>query len=135
MKTLQLRNSAVFQKYLIGEKNFEKWNFISNICRRKTPPLVIISKAILREFGLLHPDAIEALNAWYKIVKHADWSRLAEIRQAFNSVDYVGNDRFVFNIRGNHYRLVAMIFFDVRTVYIRFAGTHSEYDKIDVSTI
>lgn len=97
--------------------------------------MIVISKTILREFGFLHPDAIEALNAWYEATKNADWSRPSEIRLAFNSVDYVGNDRFVFNIRGNHYRLVAMIFFDIRTVYIRFVGTHDEYNKIDVSTI
>jgi len=53
----------------------------------------------------------------------------------FNSVDAVGNDRFVFDIRGNHYRIVAMIFFDIRTVYIRFVGTHKEYDRIDCVTI
>lgn len=53
----------------------------------------------------------------------------------FNSVDYVGNDRYVFNIRGNNYRLVAMIFFNKRTVFVRFIGTHAEYDKIDCSTI
>lgn len=53
----------------------------------------------------------------------------------FNSADYVGNDRFVFNIRGNRYRLVAMIFFDIRTVFIRFLGTHAEYDKVDVTII
>ena len=53
----------------------------------------------------------------------------------FNSVDAVGNDRFVFDIRGNNYRLVAMIFFDVRTVYMHFVGTHKEYDKIDCSII
>lgn len=97
--------------------------------------MVVISKTMLREFGILHPDAIEALNAWYKIVKEADWKSLADIRKFSNTVDYVGNDRFVFNIKGNHYRLVAMIFFDIRTVYVRFVGTHSEYDKIDASTI
>lgn len=90
---------------------------------------------ILREFGLFHPDAIEALNAWYELVKAADWNNLSELRQASNSVDYVGNERFVFNIRGNRYRLVAMIFFDIRTVYIRFVGTHAEYDKINASTV
>ncbi|MCB0517743.1 MAG: type II toxin-antitoxin system HigB family toxin [Saprospiraceae bacterium] len=47
----------------------------------------------------------------------------------FNSVDYVGNDRYVFNIRGNNYRLFAMIFFNKRTVFVRFIGTHAEYDK------
>ncbi len=97
--------------------------------------LVIISKTIFREFGQLHPDAIEALNTWYAIVKDADWSNLADLRQVFNSVDYVGNDRFVFNIRGNRYRLIVMIFFDIRTVYIRFVGTHGEYDKVDVANI
>lgn len=58
-----------------------------------------------------------------------------EMKAIFNSVDAVGNDRFVFNIRGNNYRLVAMIFFDIRTVFIRFIGLHKEYDKIDCSTI
>lgn len=97
--------------------------------------MVIISKGILRQFGDARPDAIDALNEWYTKSKNADWASLAEIKSTFNSVDYVGNDRFVFNIRGNRFRLVAMIFFDIRTVYIRFVGTHAEYDKIDVSKI
>lgn len=97
--------------------------------------MVIISKAVLRDFGQLHPDAVEALNIWYRIVKDEDWRSISDIRNVFNSVDYVGNDRFVFNIRGNRYRLIAMIFFDIRTVYIRFVGTHKEYDNIDASNI
>jgi mRNA interferase HigB len=97
--------------------------------------MVIISKTILREFSLLHPDAIDALNDWYEIVKCAEWGKISDIREMFNSVDYVKNDRFVFNIKGNKYRLVVMIFFDIRTVFIRFVGTHAEYDRIDVSTV
>ncbi len=97
--------------------------------------MVVISKSILRDFGLEHPDAIESLNSWYALVKKAKWSSMADLRRFSNSVDYVGNDRFVFNIRGNKYRLVAMIFFDIRTVFIRFVGTHTEYDIIDASTI
>jgi mRNA interferase HigB len=57
------------------------------------------------------------------------------MKKTFNSVDVVGNDRYVFNIKGNSYRLVAMIFFDIRTIYIRFIGTHSEYDKIDCALV
>jgi mRNA interferase HigB len=72
---------------------------------------------------------------WYDIAKAADWNKLADIKKVFNSVDYVGNDRYAFNIKGNDFRLVAMIFFNKRTLYIRFIGTHSEYDKIDCSTI
>lgn len=97
--------------------------------------MVIISKTILRDFGLLHSDSIEALNAWYKITKEQDWSNLAEIKNTFNTVDYVGNEHYVFNIKGNRYRLIVMIHFNIRTIYIRFIGTHADYDKIDASTI
>lgn len=95
--------------------------------------MVIISKGILVEFGIRHADAIDPLNRWYEETKKADWKNFSEMKGTFNSVDSVGNDRYVFNIKGNDYRLVAMIFFDIRTVYIRFLGTHSEYDKIDYS--
>lgn len=98
--------------------------------------MVIISKTILNEFGLQYTGAAAALNEWYAIVKAADWKSLVDVKQTFNSVDYVGNDHYVFNIKGNHYRLVAMIFFDKRTLFIRFVGTHAQYDKIaDCSTI
>jgi len=97
--------------------------------------LVIISKTIIREFGLKHADANDALNDWFAIVKDANWSNFSDMKKTFNSVDAVGDKRFVFNIKGNQYRLVAMVFFSVRTVYIKFIGTHSEYDKIDVLTI
>jgi mRNA interferase HigB len=72
---------------------------------------------------------------WIEVVSEADWSNVQDVRQTFNHVDYVGNDRFVFNLRGNHYRIVAMIFFKVRTLFIRFVGTHQEYDKIEDITL
>lgn len=97
--------------------------------------MVVISKTILNDFCQRHPDAATAFNEWYLLVKASDWNSPALVKKTFNSVDYVGNDRFVFNIRGNRYRLVAMIFFDKRTLFIRFVGTHAEYDKIDCSTI
>jgi len=97
--------------------------------------MVIISKTVLIEFAEKHPDSIGAINEWWEKTKAADWSLFQDIKSTFNSVDYVGNDRYVFNIKGNKYRLVAMIFFDIRTVYIRFVGTHSTYDKIDCSII
>jgi len=68
-----------------------------------------------------------------RIVDGADWSSLADIKQDFNSVDYVKNDRYVFNIKGNQYRLIAMIHFRVRSLYVRFIGTHSEYNKINAA--
>ena len=97
--------------------------------------MVVISYATLRSFYEVHAEAKDALNNWYRLLLQADWSNFHEMKAMFNSVDAVGNDRFVFNIRGNNYRLVALIFFDVRTVYIRFIGTHRDYKRIDCTTI
>ncbi|QJW90389.1 type II toxin-antitoxin system HigB family toxin [Spirosoma taeanense] len=96
--------------------------------------MVIVSKKAIHEYGVSKPQSTEALNEWYLKTKAADWSNLADVKNSFNSVDYVGNDNYVFNIKGNQYRLIARIIFPVRTVFIRFIGTHSEYDKIDAST-
>lgn len=97
--------------------------------------MVIISKAILADFGGKHADSIDALNKWYETCKKSDWKNLNELKKTFSTVDFVGNDRYVFNIKGNKYRLVAMIFFDIRTMYIRFIDTHAKYDKIDCSEV
>ncbi len=97
--------------------------------------MVVISKTILVEFGKEHADAIDSMNHWWKTVQAKDWKSLNDIKKDFGSVDYVGNDRYVFNIKGNRYRLVAMIFFNIRTVFIRYIGTHKDYNKIDCNTI
>ena len=97
--------------------------------------MVVISYRVIREFSLKHPDASDALNNWYTITERSDWANFNEVRGIFNSVDSVGNDRYVFNIRGNKYRLIALIHFDIRTIYILFVGTHKEYDKVDASSI
>lgn len=95
----------------------------------------IISFAAIRNFVLKHADADIALRDWYKKTEKADWSCLNDIKKSFNSADYVGNNRFVFNIKGNDYRLVALVLFAVRKVYIRWIGTHKEYDKKDCSNL
>lgn len=97
--------------------------------------MVIISKTILREFSEKHSWAESAIEKWYDETIAADWKDFAELKQTFNSTDSVGDDRYVFNIKGNRLRLVALIFFKVRTVFILFIGTHSDYDKIKASEI
>jgi mRNA interferase HigB len=97
--------------------------------------MVIISKAIIRDFIILHDDAEGSLENWYELTANADWKNFNEMKNTFNSVDAVGNDRYVFNIKGNNYRLIALIVFRVRTVFILFIGTHREYDKINASTV
>lgn len=93
----------------------------------------IISFSAIREYVRKHADADIALRDWYKKTEKANWSCFADLKQTFNSVDYVGNDRYVFNIKGNDYRLVAMVFFATKKVFIRFIGTHREYDEKDCS--
>lgn len=95
----------------------------------------VISISTLRTFWLKHPDSEQPLKEWYVKVCYAEWHSLADMRKDFNSVDYVGNQRYVFNINGNHYRLVVAVKLIPSLVYVRFVGTHDEYDKIDVSTI
>jgi len=97
--------------------------------------MVIIKKGTLSDFASRYPGSAKSLNNWYKEVSAADWSKMSDVRKHFNTVDYVGNDRYVFNIKGNIDRLVTMIFFDKRTVFIRFIGTHKQYDQINCSTI
>lgn len=97
--------------------------------------MVIIAKSALRVFISLYPDAESALENWYDITKKNSWRNFHEMRMSFNSVDAVGNDRYVFNIKGNQYRLVALILFKIRTVFILFIGTHKEYDLINAKTI
>ena len=95
----------------------------------------VIAKKTLRQFWRVHPDAEEPLLAWYREVEHEDWDTPAQVKQKYKSASIVGNSRVVFNIKGNNYRLVARINYAYRVVYIRFVGTHAEYDEIDVEEI
>lgn len=96
----------------------------------------VIAKKTLKLFYMKHAHSKIYLEDWFQKVSEADWQNFADIKQMFNSVDYVGNDRYVFNIKGNHYRLIALILIIPQRVYIRFVGTHNEYDEItDIKNI
>ncbi|WP_373516384.1 type II toxin-antitoxin system HigB family toxin [Pricia sp.] len=96
----------------------------------------IVTYKRIKEFTEKHAASENVLNFWYHTVTAKQWNDFNDIRQTFNSVDYVGNNRYVFNIKGNDYRLVAIISFNAKKVYIRFIGTHSDYDRIkDIKTI
>ena len=95
----------------------------------------VISRKTLRIYWKKHNDSEDVLKIWYKRVEKAKWKNLSFLKKDFQSVDFIGNDRYVFNIKGNNYRLIAKIDFDYQLVFIRFIGTHSEYDKINAKTI
>ena len=97
--------------------------------------MIVISKSILNDYCANHPDTYEPILNWYHESRKSNWRNFSDLKKSFNSADNVGNDRYVFNIKGNHYRIVALIIFKVRTVFILFIGTHKDYDKIDASSI
>jgi mRNA interferase HigB len=91
--------------------------------------MIVIALKAIKLFGKYYPLAVVPLNEWYKKTKEADWINFNEVKQTFNSCDAIGNDRYVFNIGGNNYRLIAMIHFKNRTLYIRDILTHAQYDE------
>lgn len=97
----------------------------------------VVSHRKLKEFYELRgrEDSKIAIEKWYDVVEHADWSCFADIKEDFPTADSIGKQRFIFNIRGNNYRLVVVIKFVMGYVFIRWIGTHKEYDKIDCRTI
>ncbi|NMC84220.1 MAG: type II toxin-antitoxin system HigB family toxin [Anaerolineaceae bacterium] len=95
----------------------------------------IISRRRLVEFWEAHPDAEPPLRAWYTEAKKASWNSPAEIKAIYRSVSILPNNRVVFNIKGNTYRLVVVVEYSQEKMFIRFVGTHAEYDRIDATSI
>ena len=95
----------------------------------------IISKKKLREFWERHADAKEPLLAWYREVEKEDWNTPAQMKERYPNASILGGSRVVFNIKGNKYRLVAKINYPGHIVYVRFVGTHAEYDRVNVREV
>jgi mRNA interferase HigB len=92
----------------------------------------IISKKRLREFWQRHADAEAPLLAWHREVEKADWDTPAKVKERYPNASILGDNRVVFNIKGNSYRLVVKVNYTGRIVYVRFGGTHAEYDRVNV---
>ena len=90
----------------------------------------IISFKKLREFIDKDPNSRVALQDWYKRASKADWENFSDVKKTFNTTDSVGNSKYVFDVKGNHYRIVAKIAFSIKTVFIRWVGYHKDYTKL-----
>lgn len=99
------------------------------------PGMRVIAVGALRAFWERYPDAEQPLKAWYDEAKHAAWLKPQDIRDRYASASFVGKNRVVFNIKGNDYRLIVAMAYRFQAVYIKFLGTHSEYDRIDAATV
>ena len=95
----------------------------------------IIARGTLRTFWEQHLDAEQPLKAWFHNAEQAQWKTPAEVKKAYASASILANNRVVFNIKGNDYRLVVMIRYDLSIVFIRFVGSHVEYDGVDATAV
>lgn len=95
----------------------------------------IISRKTLKAFWENHPDAEQPLKAWFQEAEKSDWRSFNDLKTQFKTASLVGNDRVVFNIKGNSYRLVVLVMFKEGRIFIRFVGTHKEYDQINAKSI
>lgn len=95
----------------------------------------VIAKKTLREFWEKHSDCEQQLKSWYQEASNAEWKNPNIIKSEYPSASILHNDRIVFNIKGNNYRLVVKLNYDHQVIWIRFIGTHPEYDNIDAEKI
>jgi mRNA interferase HigB len=95
----------------------------------------IFAKSTLREFWEVHPDAELYLKTWYLTALSSDWKTPNDVKQSYANASILKESRIVFNIKGNAYRLVAKFNFEKQWIFIRFIGTHFEYDQVDTNTI
>ena len=95
----------------------------------------VIAKKVLRDFWEKHTDSEQQLKSWYNEASKENWNSPADIKKDYPSASILENNRVVFNIKGNHYRLIVRINYNYGQVWIRFIGTHAEYDKIDATRI
>lgn len=95
----------------------------------------IVALGTLRDFWREHPDAEAALRSWYAEASRAEWGTPADIKASYRNASFLANNRVVFNIKGNAYRLVVAVHYNRRMMFVRFIGTHRDYDQIDASAI
>jgi mRNA interferase HigB len=95
----------------------------------------VIALKTLKLFWVIHPQAQGPLTNWYDVAKRAEWRSPQDVRNDFNSVDFVADNRAIFNIGGNKYRLITRISYEYMHVLVKFIGTHADYERIDPDTV
>ena len=104
-----------------------KWDYAARVR--------IVAVSALRNFWERHPDSEQPLKAWHDEARHAAWATPQDIRNHYANASFVGNNRVVFNIKGNDYRLIVAVAYRFQAIYIKFIGTHADYDRIDATTV
>jgi len=97
--------------------------------------LRVFAKKTLQEFWIQHPDSEQQLKSWYREAEKSEWQNSNQLKREYPSASIVGDNRVIFNIKGNNYRLIVKINFHYQMMWIRFVGNHKEYDRIDATKI
>jgi mRNA interferase HigB len=95
----------------------------------------IVALSTLKAFWTRHPDAKGPLQSWYSAAAEENWTTPQDIKNRYRSADFIGDRRVVFNIGGNHYRLIVAVAYRTGWVYVKFVGTHADYDKVDAASV
>lgn len=130
-------------RFGFGERNHPPTDGGHRLVKRRIQSLdkgridlpALLGPAGFRHRTARHPDAEQPLKAWFKVTGQADWATLAAVKAAYGSAGILENNRVCFNIAGNKYRLIVKINYPYRVIYIRFVGTHGDYDKVDANSV
>lgn len=95
----------------------------------------VITRKVITDFIRRHPDSKSSIEAWYSEAINSVWEKSMDIKKMYSSASFLGKNIVIFNIKGNSYRLITKIAYNNSTVYIKWIGTHSEYDKLDISSL
>ena len=124
-------------KSMVRAPSSDAWNVdvVPNLGTCYTLAMQVIAKRTLRQFWEKHPQAETPLKVWFAMVSKAEWSGPADVRAMFGSADFVADNRVIFDIGGNKFRVVARVSYRFRRVLVKFVGTHSDYDRIDPEVV
>jgi mRNA interferase HigB len=124
--------NSVFKK---NQKKVPDLGIIYYLCIKFLCKVRVIAKKILREFWDIHEDCEQQIESWYQEANNGEWKNPNQIKQEYPSISILNDNRVVFNIKGNTYRLIVKINYDYQMIWIRYIGTHAEYDKINANEI
>lgn len=127
--------NGVWGKFYLSTQRFVYQELFMYLCVVLRDMKRIIAKKTLKDFWENHADAEQYLKTWYETAKNSNWKSPNDVKQTFINASVLKDGRIVFNIKGNSYRLIVKFNFERQWVFIRFVGTHAEYDKINADTI
>ena len=137
LEVREAQASPGLRSAICSNSMFPEWEFFLDCSQNgtKLERMRIFNYTTIRDFWAVHPDSKEALTYWYEVTEEATWHNSMEVKLSFRSADILSSDRVVFDIKGNNFRLIASINYQYQALFVKWIGTHKEYDRVDALTI